>query len=377
MADKSKIEWTDASWSPIRARIVAPDGTILKWGYHCEKVSPGCAHCYAEIMNGRGFPHWGTKLDYKPGLLDGKLPAELCAELGYPEGSRLEMYLDAEALTWPLRKRKGLRVFLSSMTDVFARFVPDAWLDKIFVVMALAPQHTFQVLTKRADRMRDYCRSFALGPANFLLSAPVADGTVIATWPLPNVQLIVSVEDQPRADERIPLLLDTPAAVRGVSIEPLLGPVDLTRLTEDKWSAFDDGWDLNSERGSPILDWVIVGGESGPKARPMHPDWARSLRDQCAAAGVPFFFKQWGNWKPLTEIAEKSFSAGRGHAVIFRDGRCLRDHDVADPPDGIFTFNVGKHAAGRVLDGRTHDAYPGESAEASAKADRTHDEYPR
>jgi protein gp37 len=280
MSDNSKIEWTEATWNPVA----------------------GCA-------------------------------------------------LVESALTKPLGWKRPRRIFVNSMSDLFHEAVPDSYIDKVFAVMALAPQHTFQVLTKRADRMQDYCRRFAPGHAKFLLSPPGA-ASARATWPLPNVWLGVSVEDQARADERIPLLLDTPAAVRWISAEPLLGPVDLTRIPspvvteEDKTmgyfhSALIEGDEhyyephpgmTDSVDGPylPRLDWVVAGGESGPKARPMHPDWARALRDQCAGAGVPFFFKQWGEHHPTTE---------------YRDG-------------ALFMSRVGKHSAGRVLDGRTHDEYP-------------------
>lgn len=353
MADKSRIEWTDATWGPIRARVLAPDGiTILKTGYHCEAVSPGCANCYAATMNMRMLPYMGTGLDYKPGYLGTPLPDDICAKLGYPPGSLLELYLDLAALEQPLRWRRGRRVFLTSMTDVFARFVPDEWLDQIFAVMALAPQHTFQVLTKRADRMRAYLQvrdgmgNAAICKAINDIPAGMGNRHGALSMPLPNVWLGVSVEDQTRADERIPLLLDTPAAVRWISAEPLLGPVDLTRLTEDKWSAFDDGWD-EGVVGSPTLDWVVCGGESGAKARPMHPDWARSLRDQCAGAGVPFFFKQWGEWTDEDNVPD----AASRYAEDLKAGRTYRSL-------GQSMRRVGKHAAGRTLDGRTHDEYP-------------------
>ena len=178
-------------------------------------------------------------------------------------------------------------------------------------------------------------------------------------WPLPNVWLGVSAERQQEADERIPDLLATPAAVRFVSLEPLLGAIELaTRDTE----VGDISW-LRGFRGSdpPIgrIDWVIVGGESGRHARPIHPDWARSMRDQCAAAGVAFFMKQWGEWKPLDQFSEKVIEGARGHGVISRDGQFIFDTDIADPPDRVFTWRVGKKAAGRLIDGIEHNAMPG------------------
>jgi protein gp37 len=256
MGEKSKIEWTDATWNPIRARQTVPGVAFKpKIGWHCEHVSEGCRNCYAETMNRR----LGTGLDFKPG-----------------HRSDVEIFLDEKMLLAPLRWTKPRRIFVNSMTDTFAEFVKDEWLDRMFAVMALAARHTFQVLTKRPERMREFCTS---------------------GWPLPNVWLGVSAEDQATADERIPLLLETPAAVRFVSLEPLLGPIDLFHIEEPSGLTFNA---LSKKEGISFrgrgLDWAIVGGESGPHARPMHPEWARDIRDQCAAAATPFFFKQWGEW---------------------------------------------------------------------------------
>jgi protein gp37 len=352
---KTKIEWATDSWNPIRAR----NRTTHKAGWYCEHATPGCEHCYSEAMNRRV----GTRVDYARQNRD-----------------QVEVFLDERILDGPLSWRDPRRVFVCSMTDLFAEFVPDAWIGQIWGVMALAPQHTFLVLTKRAARMRQWCgwveeesgekNPAAHGVAELYVGHPAiaekwplnrerAIGVAQRGWPLPNVWLIVSVEDQRRADERIPELLATPAAVRGISAEPLLGPVDLNRLVIasdldttlfcdaitgrhhaecriDSIKAIGEG-NWKSPALPPVhpgLDWVIAGGESGPGARPMHPDWARSLRDQCAAAGVPFFFKQWGEFSP----------------VGYPDG-------VADPTEHLW-IRVGKKAAGRELDGRTWDEYP-------------------
>jgi protein gp37 len=170
-------------------------------------------------------------------------------------------------LTQPLRWKKPRKIFVCSMTDLFADFVTDEMLDKIFAVMALTPQHTYQVLTKRAARMRDIGTAIGRCRTSGSASRPSASR---------------------KPTNAIPLLLETPAAVRFISAEPLLGPIDLHPL--------GCGTNALTSSTGPNLDWVIAGGESGPHARPMHPDWARSLRDQCQDAGVAFFFKQWGEW---------------------------------------------------------------------------------
>lgn len=272
------IEWTDETWNPITG---------------CAKVSQGCKHCYAER-------EWPRMVRLVPSYAGRAFTDVACHE---------------DRLDQPLRWKRSRKVFVNSMSDLFHPDVPDEFIDRVFAVMALAPQHVFQVLTKRPARMQEYLTRPAvdvrigleamamcmdsvaatkgkskLGSGILLKASDINPGG-LATWPLPNVWLGVSVEDQAAADERIPLLLQTPSAVRWVSAEPLLGPVDLPGL-------FFYGVERTGgvvplrERGYPMLDWVVVGGESGPNARPMNADWARSLRDQCAAAGVSFFMKQ-------------------------------------------------------------------------------------
>lgn len=241
----------------------------------------------------------------------------------------------------PLAWRRPRMVFVNSMSDLFHPDVPTDYIDQVFAVMALARQHSFQVLTKRAGRMRQYLdapqrRTNVMAAANEI--APCSE----IRWPLPNVWLGVSAEDQLRADERMTDLLMTPAAVRFVSVEPMLGAIDLTALRNLFALSCCGGQRLNALTGNTVcercgqacgcgnrLDWVICGGESGHGARWMEPCWARSLRDQCAAARVPFFFKQWGAWLPRE-----------------RDGQ----------PDEF--INVGKRVAGRLLDGCLYDARP-------------------
>lgn len=277
MADKTGISWTDATWNPIVG---------------CSVVSPGCTNCYAmrdaaRIVRcsagaGRASHYEGTIEPSKAG----------------PVWTGEVMLAPGHILERPLSWQKPRRVFVNSMGDLSHESVPDEWIDHVFAVMALAPQHTFQVLTKRSARMREYLSGEALRRvARAANRIRTVDGLI--GWPLPNVWLGVTAEDQTRANERIPDLLATPAAVRFVSCEPMLGPVDLTQIGGgytifDSLSGREETHSGSLYKRVPSLDWVICGGESGPNARPMHPDWARGLRDQCAAAGVPFHFKQWG-----------------------------------------------------------------------------------
>jgi protein gp37 len=365
MADHTHIEWTDATWNPITG---------------CSVVSAGCKHCYAMKLA-------GTRLQHHPSR------AGLTVETKAGPVWNGQVRLNEAWLDQPLRWRRPRRIFVCAHGDLFHENVPDQWIDAVFAVMCLAPQHSFQVLTKRADRMRAYCTSsHTLGRVLKLATdALAADGEVMAYNHddgltgilLPNVWLGVSVEDQAAADERIPLLLQTPAAVRWVSAEPLLGPVRLPPAwvrPQRGCGGTTGGVHHHDEFCSPRLDWVVAGGESGTGARPMHPDWARSLRDQCAEAGVPFMFKQWGAWGQY--VNEDHYTHGgeekHAHAWVDRDtaisGLCWLDDDdggwsnwTGDPPminaeDLAPTVAVmghfGKKAAGRLLDGVLHDAYP-------------------
>ena len=233
--------------------------------------------------------------------------------------------------------------------------------------MAMAERHTFQVLTKRHGRMRSLLNSpeFRDDVLNHICWFDNPAEVPRLPWPLPNVWLGVSVEDQKAADLRIPALLETPAAVRFLSCEPLLGPIDLNGTAIGWWANFpDEPYDGSAGGG---IGWVIVGGESGPDARPMHPDWGRSLRDQCADAGVPFFFKQRGEWtwnepgqftmptKPHSDRVAVMHPAGM---LALTKGNPFNPFERGHPDWATRIGRVGKRAAGRALDGRTHDDYP-------------------
>jgi protein gp37 len=278
----TKIEWTEKTWNPIRARRTSSD----ERGWYCEHVSEGCRNCYAEKMNRNTY--FGNGLEYKPTTL--------------PD---VDLFLDEKILQQPLHWSKPQSVFPCSMTDLFGRWVKDEWLLKIFDVMRRCPQHTFQILTKRAERMKYFCSRLRfdgkgagriwIEPADVHTVGYRLMGGNGATG-MPWVWLGTSVEDQKTADERIPLLLQTPAAIRWISAEPLLGPVDLSK---EYLTALLGKYPFKHYSGprttiAHLLDWVVVGGESGPKARPMHPDWARSLIAQCRSAEVPVFVKQMG-----------------------------------------------------------------------------------
>lgn len=296
MSSGTSIEWTDATWNPIRARVLREAGPG-RAGWHCEKVSPGCANCYAERFNGRGLPNGGTRLSYTKG-----------------SRAQVETFVDEDVLREPLRWRKPRRVFVESMSDLFGEWVSDEQLDRVFAVMELAPRHTFQVLTKRPERMLQYFRSEEeLWGSRWPRAVQLLVGEYGPTpFPLHNVWLGVSVEDQARADERIPLLLDTPAAMRFLSCEPLLGPVSIERaLCSCPWpeDAMRSRHNLacradtrrpDDPRRWAGIDWCIIGGESGPGARPCDVAWIRSIVEQCRAAGAACFVKQLGA-KPITD----------------------------------------------------------------------------
>jgi protein gp37 len=351
MTSKTKIEWTDATWNPVKG---------------CTRVSEGCRNCYAEVMAARFSDpgQWGHGLAQRVTLPDGSTD--------YRWTGKVELVDSAVDL--PLRWRRPRRIFVNSTSDLFHEKVPDEWIDSVFCVMGAATRHTFQVLTKRPERMRDY---LTRRRCNSAVKAPIGGGMV--DWhPFnkelavpPNVWLGTSIEDQATADDRIPHLLATPAAVRFLSCEPLLGPVDLNRICGTGHGPLSavGGYFGNGTYGvyGPKLHWVICGGESGPGARPMHPDWARALRDQCQEERVPFFFKQWGEWAPVERTEDAAYplegcsdpAAHHGHqdCQFLVDGRWVEWPFVETFPT-IGARRLGKKRAGRVLDGREWNEVP-------------------
>lgn len=270
MGSKTGIEWTDATWNPILG---------------CSRVSEGCRNCYAEGIAARFRTNKSGKDTVYSGLTQ--------IVNGHPQWTG--KIVETKKLLEPLSWKKPKRIFVNSMSDLFHENVTDEQIDKIFTVMALCPQHTFQVLTKRPKRMLAYLDR-ALGRVADLVIAmrrergdysPVCPLPHLSPcsvwWPLANVWLGVSVENQATADERIPLLLQTSAAVRFISAEPLLGKIDLTAWSRSVRGVRPDDF-KDCARATPSISWIICGGESGRGARPMNPEWARSLRDQCEAA---------------------------------------------------------------------------------------------
>lgn len=275
MADKSAIEWTDATWNPVTG---------------CDKISAGCKNCYAEQLH---------TMRYKAHLAGKKIAPTYHTPF-------TDVQLHSERLDQPLRWRKPRRIFVNSMSDLFHESVPDEFIEEVFAVMAVCPQHTFQVLTKRPERMAQW---FAASRSMFVAGAAQQAGyrhllpniPMNEWWPLPNVWLGVSVENQEQADARIPHLLQTPAAVRFLSCEPLLAEVDVRDYLPNKtqWCPTHGGPPSYPVCDCGKVDWLICGGESGRLARDMHPMWARDLRDQCKSAGVPFFMKQMADKAPI------------------------------------------------------------------------------
>jgi protein gp37 len=301
VSDKSAIEWTDATWNPTTG---------------CTRVSAGCDHCYIDRTPPFRIGH--RQFD-KPGI-----------------GGTTGVMLHPERLDQPLRWKRPRRIFVNSLSDLFHDEIPADFIADVFAVMREASQHIFQVLTKRPRRMHN------------LLTHWATEGGY-TDLPLPNVWLGTSVEDQKAADLRIPVLMQTPAAVRFLSAEPLLGPIDLGPFMNDDFM----GGDIED-----FIHWIIVGGESGPHARPMHPDWARHLRNQCVSHGIAYFFKQWGEWTPAPE--DKPYLRRETDSILCDNGYIYpltQPHDVPGE-NGKVIRKVGKKHAGRELDGRTWDEMP-------------------
>jgi protein gp37 len=305
MGDKTGIEWTDATWNPVAG---------------CSIVSPGCTNCYA------------MKLAARLARMGGKGGAKYAGLTQRSNGGAVwtgDIRFDDGALLQPLRWVRPRRIFVNSMSDLFHEKLTIGQIAKVFAVAALARQHTYQILTKRDERTAETLADdrFAdlvdhemneLAPAHWH-ARELQD---VGGWPLKNVWIGVSVEDQRRADERRDNLgaLAALGWTTFASYEPALSAVD--------WS----GWEF--------LCWLISGGESGPGARPSHPDWHRAARDFCAANGIAYFFKQWGEWLPEDEAYDRDPPA------------------IQAGPSASGMYRIGKKAAGRLLDGRTHDEFP-------------------
>lgn len=323
MSSNTKIEWCDHTFNPWEG---------------CQKVGPGCDHCYAEARNARFGG--GAAINWGPGALRRRTS---------PANWALPKRWNAQADAFMDQHGRRQRVFCASLADVFDNAVDPQWRLDLYDLIRATPNLDWLLLTKRIGNVNGW-------------GLPVGgDGQV-----LPNLWIGATIVNQAEADRDIPKLLEVPARVRFLSMEPLLGPVQLDTIYNTDFGEgqpylhpligrVSDGH--GDSCSAPSIDWVIVGGESGHGARPMHPDWACSLRDQCDAAGVPFLFKQWGEWMP-------TIREGDTVKLVFEKGAPHGPDQPAfhDWPDGQGAARVGKKAAGRLLDGRTHDQFPGGTA---------------
>lgn len=359
MAENSNIEWTTHTFNPWRG---------------CTKVSPGCAYCYAETLSkrnpkvlgewGAGKPRvlasedmwkkplkWdkfaseckviGGKLYHQWGRSVHKDEPQTVVAYHKPHGSR-EIPLEE----WEQGESYRPRVFCASLADWLDDEVPIHWLIRLMSLIVATPNLDWLLLTKRPQNLRPRMEQVVQAiPRNNLTLDEAKARALAEAWLttggtiIHNIWLGTTVEDQARADERIPLLLSIPAKVRFLSCEPLLGPVNVSEIRDSE--GFEYMPLVGAEKPEPRIHWVICGGESGgPQARPMHPDWARSLRDQCAAAGVAFFFKQWGEWLPHNQR---------------QAGQIANSVDLTT---NEFAWRIGKKVAGRLLDGIEHNEFP-------------------
>lgn len=327
---KTSIEWCTHTVNPIRAR----HRDTGKRGHYCEKISPGCKNCYASALQG---PYFGMPPFNEQRMLPGSI----------------EPYLEERELQAVLRRREPARIFWCDMSDLFGDWVRLEWQDACLATMMLTPQHTHLLLTKRANIMRDYAvgtvgadrfsdlndHARRIDPHGRVVLPTQRHGMVSGTWPPPNVWWGASVESRPYL-ARLDVLREIPSPNLYVSFEPLLehlGAIDLSGI-----------------------GWVIVGGESGHAARPMHPDWARGIRDQCVAAGVPFLFKQWGAWQAFYDRDRDDpdwqrcpkLKAPHERWMNITSGHGFHGDRI------VAMRKVGKKAAGRLLDGHTWDELP-------------------
>lgn len=352
MSEQTNIEWADSTFNP--------------W-IGCTKVGPGCDHCYASTMDARkvfkGVTHWG------PGVERMRTS---------DSNWNLPLKWNDEHDAFFAKHGRRRRVFCASLADVFDNEVIPSWRADLMMLIDTTPNLDWLLVTKRIGNAK-----VMLQDASDLLE-PVHRRL---TFPLPNLWLGATVVNQAEADRDIPKLLKTPAAIRFLSMEPLLGAVDLTHINKDNeenelncltpwtweqeaenWRGTSETWmedlldwydlaELPSGQMHNGLDWVIAGGESGVSARPMNPNWVNSLRDQCKSANVPFLFKQWGEWAPTRAVAGGDLGGDmrRGNVVIVK----LHGENDGHVRDGDALMRmVGKHVAGRLISGFTHDGYP-------------------
>ena len=319
MSENTKIEWATHTFNPWEG---------------CQKVGPGCDNCYAEARNARFAG--GTAINWGPGA-----PRRRTSAANWHKPIAWNANHEAFFKEHGYRQR----VFCASLSDVFDNAVDPQWLVDLFALIERTPNLDWLLLTKRIGNVLKMVQDGKFFPAH---------------WP--NVWIGATIVNQEEADRDIPKLLAVPAAKRFLSMEPLLGPVSFEGMFASGSPA--DGTNMLEE-----LDWVIVGGESGPNARPMHPHWARSLRDQCVAAGVPFFFKQWGEWVPRSACYH-TFEDGKALSDIDPSNRlfpCIRLTEAghngnrlahSGEGDHAYMSKTGKKKAGRLLDGRTWDEVP-------------------
>ncbi len=336
MSENTKIEWCDHTFNPWEG---------------CQKAGPGCDNCYAETRNARFAG--GTAINWGPGAPRRRTSAS---------NWELPKRWNAQADAFMTQHGRRQRVFCASLADVFDNAVDPQWRADLFVLIASTPNLDWLLLTKRIGNVQGMLAELAHG------SDP--DLSLLDMMPLPNVWIGATIVNQTEADRDIPKLLAVPARVRFLSMEPLLGPVTLREVHSDMCeidALTGDHGVLRPLRGrsEAKVHWVICGGESGPGARPMHPDWARSLRDQCEAAGVPFLFKQWGEWGEPDSIEATGLAHQGWYEADRLDGGVPRHEWPGPVRNGVElaslrpeVFRVGKKAAGRLLDGRTWDEVP-------------------
>lgn len=339
MGDKTKIEWAEASWNPVTG---------------CSKISEGCRNCYA-------LRHWPRLAGNDKTVYYGR--------------KFTDVQCHPERLDQPLRWTKPRRIFVNSMSDLFHPDVPDDFILKVFNIMRQATWsggaglgkikskeregHVFQVLTKRPERMLELVSRIHFdNNEGYILGETGGQGLLLNK----DIWLGVSVENQETANQRIPLLLQTPAAVRWISAEPLLGPINLEEICighETEKGRSLKPVTMNSlcdYRDHNRLAWVICGGESGPEARPMHPEWVRNLRDQCQKNAVPFLFKQWGEWsQSKVEPIHGQYITG---GILLHKKGFTANHQQWWDGEASFMEKLGSKTNGRLLDGILHDQYP-------------------